>query len=76
MVLAANGGPAALGKIEAHLSDAPADTIDEPLEELRRAIPAARSLPLLALLARSGAGRTVLEYLDHVRLAVTVSPCR
>jgi hypothetical protein len=58
------------------LSDAPADTIDEPLEGLRRAIPAARSLPLLALLAQSGAGSAVLEYLDHARLAVRVSPCR
>ncbi len=75
MVLAPNGGPAACGKIEAHLSGAAADTIDEPLENLRRAIPAARSLPLLALLARRGAGSVVLEYLDHVRLAVTVSPC-
>jgi hypothetical protein len=76
MVLAPDLGPAALGRIEAHLSDAPADTIDEPLESLRRAIPAARSLPLLALLAQSGAGSAVLEYLDHARLAVRVSPCR
>ncbi len=76
LVLAPEVGPAALGKIEAHLSGAPADTIAEPLEGLRRAIPAARSLPLLALLARSGAGNAVLEYLDHGGLVVTVSPCR
>jgi hypothetical protein len=76
MVLAPHVGPAALGKIEAHLSGAPADTIAEPLESLRRAIPAARSLPLLAQLARSGAGNAVLEYLDHAGLVVTVSPCR
>jgi hypothetical protein len=76
MVLAPQAGPAALSQIEAHLSDAPADSIDEPLEGLRRAIPAACSLPLLALLARSGAGSAVLEYLDHARVAVTVSPCR
>src|SRR5580700_7480342 len=74
MVVAPEVGPAALGKIEAHLSGAPADTIAEPLESLRRAIPAARSLPLLALLARSGAGNAVLEYLDHAGLVVTVSP--
>ena len=76
MVLAPDVGPAALGKIEAHLSGAPVDTIAEPLEGLRRAIPAARSLPLLALLAGSGAGNAVLEYLDHAGLGVTVSPCR
>jgi hypothetical protein len=76
MVLSPQAGPAALSQIEAHLSDAPADTLDEPLEDLRRAIPAARSLPLLALLARGRAGGAVLEYLDHARVAVTVSPCR
>lgn len=76
MVLAAERGAAPLGQIEAHLSDAPATTLEEPLEGLRRAIPAARSLPLLALLARGGAGSAVLEYLDHARVAVTVSPCR
>jgi hypothetical protein len=76
MLLAPEPGPAALGKIEAHLSDAPADTLEGPLEGLRRAIPAARSLPLLARLARAGTGSTVLEYLDHVRVAVRVSPCR
>ena len=75
MVLAPQARPAALGKIEAHLSDAPAATIDAPLEGLRRAIPAARSLPLLALLACSAAGTTVLEYLEHARLSVRVSPC-
>jgi hypothetical protein len=59
------------------LSDASADTLDEPaLERLRTAIPAARSLPLLQLLARGAGGDVVLDYLGHLRLAVTVSACR
>ena len=48
---------------------------DGALEELRATIPAARSLPLFALLARRAAGRAILDYLDCARLAVEVSPC-
>ncbi len=48
---------------------------DPALEELRGAIPAARSLPLLRLLARGQAGRAILEYLDVSRVAVQVQPC-
>ena len=43
---------------------------DATLESLRRSIPAARALPLLALLAKEGPGRTVLEYLDGMALAI------
>jgi len=46
---------------------------DPALESLRRAIPAARSLPLLARLAAESPGRAILEYLDDLSLAVTVS---
>jgi len=42
---------------------------------LRGAIPAARSLPLLRLLAFGAAGRTVLDYLDVSRAAVQIEPC-
>jgi hypothetical protein len=50
------------------------DTVADPaLESLRHGIPAARSLPLLALLAAEKRGRAVLEYLDGLSLAVTVS---
>jgi hypothetical protein len=45
------------------------------MEAMRRTIPAARSLPLLSLLAVREAGRTVLEYLDVSRTAVQVEPC-
>jgi hypothetical protein len=77
LVLAPQPRPACLARIEAHLSDAPANTLDEPaLESLRTAIPAARSLPLLQLVARGAGGQAVLDYLPHLRLAVRVSACR
>jgi hypothetical protein len=48
----------------------------EPLDSLRRTVPAARSLPLLAQLAGGTGGTVVLDYLADLRLAVAVSPCR
>ena len=49
---------------------------DPQLETLRAALPAARSLPLLRLLARKEPGRVVLDYIGAQRLAVEVSECR
>lgn len=47
------------------------DVLDDPrLEHLRRVIPAARSLPLLCLLARPQAGRATLDYLEGFPLTV------
>jgi len=46
------------------------------LENLRKLIPAARSLPLLAQLARGAPGCVRIDYLDGARLALTVSTCR
>jgi hypothetical protein len=43
------------------------------LEAMRIAIPAARSLPLLALLAGEGSGEAVIGYLDDLSLAVEVA---
>jgi Beta-ketoacyl synthase, N-terminal domain len=43
-----------------------------PLETLRRAAPAARSLPLLAALARSAAETVTLEYVSGLTLKVAV----
>ncbi|AYH44373.1 3-oxoacyl-ACP synthase [Azoarcus sp. DN11] len=64
----------AIGRISARLTDASADSLADPaLDELRRAIPAARSLPLLAAIAQHCTGRVVLDYLDHTRLAVDLS---
>jgi hypothetical protein len=53
--------------------EAPTPLADAALESLRRAIPAARALPLLALLAAGKDGRVVLEYLEGASLAVEVT---
>ena len=53
--------------------EAPTPMEHPGLESLRRAIPAARALPLLALLAAGKDGRVVLEYLDGTSLAVEVT---
>lgn len=66
-----------LARMRLSLTDRAADALTVPaLEPLRLAIPAARGLPLLQLLARGGAGEVVLDYLAPLRLAVTVEPCR
>jgi hypothetical protein len=58
------------------LTEESADTMaDAQLEALRTAVPAARSLPLMRLLAAGIAGRVVLDYLDVSRAAVRVQPC-
>ncbi len=50
------------------------DVLDDPeLEALRRAIPAARSLPLLCLLAREHEGRATLDYFEGLALTVRCS---
>ncbi|MBV8679639.1 MAG: beta-ketoacyl synthase chain length factor [Aquitalea sp.] len=46
---------------------------DAGLEQLRQAIPAARSLPLLHLLASGQPGRVVIEYLAGCALAIEVA---
>jgi len=87
LVLTPAATPSTLGRITARLVDADADAdadaatatyrFPEPqLEALRTALPAARSLPLLRLLARREAGEVVLDYLGAQRLAVEVSECR
>lgn len=49
------------------------DTMRDPqLEALRRAVPAARSLPLLDLLATGKSGRVVVDYLEPSNLAIEV----
>lgn len=64
---------AARARITITLADAPASTLPAPeLESLRQQIPAARSLPLLCLLAQQTDGSVVLDYLDSLRLAMEV----
>jgi Beta-ketoacyl synthase, N-terminal domain len=72
--------PARRAASRAHLQlswcEGPADTLaDAGLERLRASIPAARSLPLLAQLARAEPGRAVIEYLEEQCLALEVGPC-
>jgi hypothetical protein len=48
---------------------------DAGLEALRTSVPAARSLPLLAALARAGGEPVILEYVAGSHLRVAVSAC-
>jgi beta-ketoacyl synthase-like protein len=48
---------------------------DAGLEALRSGVPAARSLPLLAALARGSSETIILEYVTGTHLRVTVTPC-
>src|SRR5580698_7218729 len=76
MVLTPERTASSLAAIEVALTEERADTMADPeLEALRAAIPAARSLPLMRLLAGGIAGRVVLDYLDVSRAAVQVQPC-
>ena len=77
VVLAAERGATSIARLAAApSSEHPDHMADAALEGLRAAIPAARALPLLALIARRTPGRAVIDYQDGVRLAVEVSPCR
>jgi hypothetical protein len=76
MVLTPEKGSASLARIDLTLTDELIDTMSDPgLETLRGAIPAARSLPLLRLLAMATPGRAVLDYLDVSRAGVQIEPC-
>ena len=76
MVLAFARGKHSLARLAAALVAAPADRCDlAALEALRVQIPPARSLPLLACIARRQAGSVVIEYLDQCGLRTTVTPC-
>ncbi len=45
------------------------------LEALRNGVPAARSLPLLTVLARGSSETVILEYVSGTHLRVAVAPC-
>jgi hypothetical protein len=65
-----------LAKIKIHLTEHVSDRLTQPeLEHLRKTIPAARSLPLLAALAQRQPTTVVLDYLEHLRISVEVTPC-
>jgi hypothetical protein len=76
LVLASEPDAQAQFKLTIELGEHEPDTLAQPeLEALRRAIPAARSLPLAQLLARGASGSCVLEYLPGSSLRVEVAPC-
>jgi hypothetical protein len=77
LLLAPEASARSLARLELTLSEAPADRMaDAGLETLRSSIPAARSLPLLAQLARAAPGRVLIDYLDGARVALEVGACR
>jgi hypothetical protein len=79
LVLAARAGAQALAGLEVALDhglpQSPSQMEDVKLEALRSGVPAARALPLLAVLARRGNAEVVLDYVASSRLRVRVSPC-
>ena len=76
MLLTPEKSLSSLARIEAAITAEACNTMaDSQLEALRRAIPAARALPLLRLLAAGQGGRAILEYLDVSRIAVQIDPC-
>jgi hypothetical protein len=79
LVLTPAPAPNARARLTASLcqTEAAADRLPEPqLEALRTALPAARSLPLLRLLARHEPGEVVLDYIGEQRVTVEVRECR
>lgn len=74
MVMSAVEGERGLATLSMETTSRPATRLDDAqLEAVRTAIPAARSLPLLALLAGQGSGEAVIGYLDDLSLAVEVT---
>jgi hypothetical protein len=77
MVLTPERNATSIATIDLTLTDETGDHMADPqLEALRGAIPAARSLPLLRLLAVGLPGRAILDYLDVSRAAAQIEPCR
>jgi Beta-ketoacyl synthase, N-terminal domain len=77
LVLSPAPTAAALACVELELrpgADAPSTLASRELEMLRRNTPAARSLPLLAALARRAEAGVTLNYLDDMVLALRVTP--
>jgi hypothetical protein len=77
LLLAPEAGGGSLATIAIELVEAAPETpvADPGLERLRRGVAAARSLPLLAALARGERLRAELAYLPETGLAAEVAPC-
>jgi hypothetical protein len=76
MLLTPQKRASSMARLDAELTEAGFDQMAEPaLETLRSTFPAARSLPLLRLLAAQRSGTAILEYLDVSRMEVQTQPC-
>jgi hypothetical protein len=76
LVLTPQRRATSLARMDVALSELEFDRLGDPdCERLRCSIPAARSLPLLRLLASGTGGRAILEYLDVSRMEVQIEPC-
>jgi Beta-ketoacyl synthase, N-terminal domain len=77
LLLAPAPGTTSVGRLAIELGPAADETplADPALERLRRGVAAARSLPLLAGLARGERTRAVLGYLPELGLSAEVAPC-
>jgi hypothetical protein len=77
LVLAPGRTEAAIAGLDISLQPGgEASVMESPeLDALRRNTPAARSLPLLAALARRGKCTVTLDFLDDLALDLTVLPC-
>lgn len=74
LVLSPNKTSATKAAITLKLSqDSATIVLDQGLENLRKAIPAARSLPLLQLLALRRQSTVIIDYIDSLNLCVEVS---
>ena len=80
LVLAPERGENAFASVDIEItrgSPAPVTALADPaLEALRIGVPAARSLPLLAALARDADEVLEIEYVGGARLTLRVAPCR
>lgn len=75
LLLSAEPGARSIASLDLSLCTDAATGLDDPaLEALRAAVPTARALPLLRLLARGEAGRVVVDAIAPQRLCLTVAP--
>ena len=75
LLLSSAPTPRSLARLEIGLTAPPPSPCATPeLEALRQTIPAARALPLLEAVAKTGTGSITLDYLDDLALAVQVTP--
>ena len=76
LLLTPAGSRRSLARITVTPTTEPAQALaDAGLENLRQAIPAMRSLLLLAKLARGESGQVIIDYLPPMQLNVAVEPC-